>query len=68
VFRTFLMVLPAFVLLAVAIYYVAVGWKMGGEAHIGTAGYVAMVLGIIVTFAVAGVLIALLLKRGPGEE
>jgi hypothetical protein len=65
VFRTILFVLPAVILLAVAIWYVAVGWE---GTHVGAAGYIATVMGGLATFALAAVLIYLLLRRGPGEE
>jgi hypothetical protein len=68
VFRTILFVLPAFILLAVAVWYVAVGWSMGEGTHVGAAGYIAMVMGVLATFALAAVLILLLLRRGPGDE
>ena len=65
--RTILLVLPIFALLVFAIYYVAVGWTMGADVHVGTAGYVAMILGVFATLALAAVLITLLLRKGPDE-
>ena len=61
--RTVLLILPALLLLALAVRYMVVGWNSAGGVAIGTNGLIAMVAGVVVTLALAGVLITLLLRR-----
>jgi cytochrome c oxidase assembly factor CtaG len=48
-----------FSLLAATFVIVYLGWKLGSEADVPTSGYVAMVLGVIVSLAVGFGLMAL---------
>ncbi|CAH2603996.1 conserved protein of unknown function [Rhodovastum atsumiense] len=61
--RTLLLILPAVLLLAFALWYMVTGWNLAGETQIGTNGVIAMVLGVVVTLGLAAVLITLLLRR-----
>ena len=63
--RTALLILPIAAVFGIAVYYMIFAWGIGGDVQIGAAGYIAMVLGVVVTLALAGVLIALLLRRDP---
>ncbi len=66
--KTMLMTLPIVALFAYAVYYLLVAWHFGDDVQVGAAGYIAMGLGVAGTLALAGVLIVLLLRRGPDED
>jgi hypothetical protein len=66
--RTILLVLPILGVFGIAIYYMVFAWQIGGPSHMDTAGWVAMVLGVVVTLALSAVLVTLLLRRDPDED
>ena len=66
--RTILLILPILALLMFALYYVIFAWNSAGAVEMHTSGWVAMVLGVLLSFGLAAVLISLLLRRGPDEE
>lgn len=66
--RTILLILPILAVFAVAVYYFVFAWQISGNAQIGTAGWIAMVLGVVFTLGLTAVLVTLLLRRGPDEE
>lgn len=61
-------ILPILAVFAVAVYYFVFAWQISGNAQIGTAGWIAMVLGVVFTLGLTAVLVTLLLRRGPDEE
>lgn len=66
--RTILLILPIAALFAFAVYYVIFAWKLPGDVDVHPSGYIAMVIGVVVSVALAAVLIALLLRRDKDEE
>jgi hypothetical protein len=66
--RTFLLIVPIAALFIVAIYYMVFAWNSAGDTEMDASGYVAMVLGVVFSLALAGVLIALLLRRNRDED
>lgn len=68
VLRTILMVLPIAAVFAFAVYYMLYAWVLPGEVDVHPSGYIAMVLGVVFSFALAAVLITLLLRRDKDED
>ena len=66
--KTVLLLLPIVALFLFALYYMVFAWTLGNGVQVGAAGYIAMVLGVVVTLGLAGVLIPLLLRRDPDED
>lgn len=59
--RIGLLVLPVLLLLAFAVYAAWTAWNAAGDTEVGGHGIVAMVLGVLLTMALTGVLVGLLL-------
>jgi prepilin signal peptidase PulO-like enzyme (type II secretory pathway) len=66
--RTILLVLPILGVFGIAVYYMVFAWQLGGPSHMDTAGWIAMVLGVVFTLSLAAVLVTLLLRRDPDED
>lgn len=67
--RTGLMLLPVLLLFGFAIYVAWSAWNTVGDVPIGGHGVVAMVLGVLVTLALTGLLVGLLLySRRHGHD
>jgi hypothetical protein len=56
-----LLILPVLLLFGFAVYAAWVTWNSVGDTQMSGSGEVAMVLGVVLTFVVAAVLITLLL-------
>jgi hypothetical protein len=67
-FRTILLTMPILAVFGIAIYYLVFAWHLGGDVRMGAAGWIAMVLGVVFTLALAGVLVTLLLRPDPDED
>lgn len=65
--RTILLVLPILAVFLFAVYYMIFAWNAGGDVEMHASGWVAMALGVVFSFALAAVLIVLLLRRDPEE-
>jgi nitrate reductase gamma subunit len=65
--RTILLILPIAAVFVFAVYYMIFAWNSEGEVPMSTNGYVAMVLGVVFSLALAAVLIVLLLRRNRDE-
>jgi prepilin signal peptidase PulO-like enzyme (type II secretory pathway) len=66
--RNILLVIPIAAVFVFAVYYMLFAWNSPGDVDMHPSGYIAMTLGVVVSFALAAVLIALLLHRNPDEE
>jgi hypothetical protein len=59
--RIGLLMLPVLLLLGFAVYAAWTAWNAAGDTEVGGHGIVAMVLGVLLTMALTGVLVGLLL-------
>jgi hypothetical protein len=66
--RTILLVIPIAAVFVYAVYYMLFAWTLPGDVDMHASGYIAMTIGVVVSFALAAVLIALLLYRNKDEE
>jgi hypothetical protein len=66
--RTILLTMPILAVFGIAIYYMIFAWQLGGDVRMGAAGWIAMILGVVFTLALAAVLVTLLLRPNPDEE
>jgi ABC-type Co2+ transport system permease subunit len=66
--RNILLVTPIAAVFVFAVYYMLFAWSSPGDVDMHASGYIAMTIGVVASFALAAVLIVLLLHRNKDEE
>ena len=66
--RNIVLIIPIAAVFVSAVYYMLFAWNSPGDVDMHASGYIAMTIGVVVYFALAAVLIALLLHRNRDEE
>ena len=66
--RNILLIMPIAAVFVFSVYYMLFAWTLPGDVDMHSSGYIAMTIGVVVSFALAAVLIALLLHRNKDED